>query len=559
MAVPAIGRCIGGWGTVTDGMDEVGATRPRAGLRPRAGIVAAAAVAVASGLLPLLVPALGTPRTALASGTGGAAVASGTVASGAAVSGAAVSGAASATSAAAGPAAPASTAPVVREIPLSGPVDPFVARMVERGIDRAATDDDAAVLLRIDTPGGLDSSMRDIVKAIQSSRVPVVCWVGPSGARAASAGTFILIGCPVAAMAPGTNVGAAHPVGITGDVMSEKVTNDAAAYIRSLAESRDRNADWAEKAVRDSVSISADEAVRLHVADMVSPSVADLLNAVDGTTVATAAGDVTARTAGATVTEEHLTAGEDILHTLADPNIAFLFFVLGIAGLVIELLHPGISIPGVGGLILLVTSLVIMSVLPVNVGALVLIAAAFVFFVIDLKVPGHGIPTAAGIACLVVGGLYLYSGGVPDAQVSRPLIAGLALGLAGMFFFVVRGALRARRAPVTTGVEALVGSTGTVLDELAPTGMVAVRGEHWSARLASPGPAVVAGRPVRWAGPGEAVRVVAVDGLTLEVVPAYPYGSPGPGDAVSGPTAGGREPDGGEQEARGPTPTADRQ
>lgn len=303
------------------------------------------------------------------------------------------------------------------------------------------------------------------------------------------------------------------------------------------------------------MSISADEALRLDVIDLVSPSAGRLLRAVDGRSVPTAAGEVEANTAGATITTERLTLGEEILHTLADPNVAFLFFVLGIAGLVIELLHPGISIPGVGGLILLVTSLVIMSVLPVNVGALVLIAAAFVFFVIDLKVPGHGIPTAAGIACLVIGGLYLYDGDVPGARVSRPLIAGLALGLAVLFSFVVRGALRARRAPVTTGTEALVGSTGTVIEELAPTGMVTVRGEHWSARLAQPDSAVAAGRPVQWAGPGETVRVVAVDGLTLEVVPAYPYGSRGPRDAGSG--TAGNGPPGGNGPTGGDGPSGD--
>jgi len=285
------GASVGG-NTVTDGMDEVGATRRRAGRRPRPGIVAVgSAVTVAGALLFLLVPALPSvpPASALPSVPPASALSSDrlapaltTVEPASAATTRSASGVAS-RAASASPVrtrptsaartrptsaartrptsaartrptsslrahASAAAPPVVREVPLTGPVDPFVARMVKRGIDRAATDHDAAVLLRIDTPGGLDSSMRDIVKAIQRSRVPVICWVGPPGARAASAGTFILIGCPVAAMAPGTNVGAAHPVGITGDVMSEKVTNDAAAYIRSLAESRGRNADWAEKA-----------------------------------------------------------------------------------------------------------------------------------------------------------------------------------------------------------------------------------------------------------------------------------------------------------------------
>ncbi len=402
----------------------------------------------------------------------------------------------------------ATSRPTVYEIPITGPVDPFVANMVNRGLDRAQRAHAAAVLVRLDTPGGLDSSMRSIIKKIQKSTVPVICWVGPSGARAASAGAFILIGCPLAAMAPGTNVGAAHPVGLTGNLLSEKVTNDAVAYIRSLAEQRRRNVGWAERAVRDSVSVSAVEAKRIDVIDFIAGSPSAVLAAADGRRVATSTGTKTLAVSDAEVNTVHLSVGEWILHQLDDPNIAFVFFVLGIAGLIFEILHPGINIPGVIGLILLVCSLMILSVLPVNVGALVLLAAAFIFFVLDLKVHAHGVATFAGILCLVFGGLFLFDGAVPNAQVSRPLIFVIAIAIGAFFAFAVRKGIEARHQPVRTGAVRIVGHVGKVTDTLAPAGHVRVRGEIWSARLVTPG--VVA--PV-----GAEVRVLEVRGLVLDV------------------------------------------
>src|SRR5437588_8573672 len=223
------------------------------------------------------------------------------------------------------PAQESSERPVVYEVALTGPIDPLLARYAERAISRAQHDRAAAVLVRLDTPGGLDSSMRSIVKAVSNSPVPVLCWVGPSGTRAASAGTFILVGCPVAAMAPGTNVGAAHPVGITGGVMSEKVTNDAAAYIRSLAERWGRNADWAERAVRQSVSVSASEALRLHVIDVEATSRSALFNALDGRTVRANDRDVVVHLLGARLVQQHPTLAEGLLHDIVDPNLAYRF------------------------------------------------------------------------------------------------------------------------------------------------------------------------------------------------------------------------------------------
>ncbi|HZR13763.1 MAG TPA: nodulation protein NfeD [Acidimicrobiia bacterium] len=403
--------------------------------------------------------------------------------------------------------------PVVSEIPVTGAVDPLVARMAERGLTRAADAHAAAVLVRLDTPGGLDSSMRSIIKSIERSTVPVVCWVGPSGARAASAGTFILVGCPVAAMAPGTNVGAAHPVGITGQIESTKVTNDAAAYIRSLAQARGRNADWAERAVRNSVSISAADAVRLHVADLLAPSRDALLRAVDGRVVATAAGPVTLTTAGATVRTEHLTWGESLLHALDDPNIAFVLFVAGIALLVLALIHHGVQVYGVVGLVLVLSSLVVFSVLPVNLAGIILLVAAFVLFVLDVKLHAHGAPVAAGLVAFVFGGLYLYNGPV---RVSRPLVFTLALGFGVLFFLAVRAAVRSHHVPVRVGTS-VVGAQGVVVRDLAPEGVVRINREEWSARVVGcEGGAVPA---------GATVRVVDTSGLTVEVVPVGSEGA----------------------------------
>jgi membrane-bound serine protease (ClpP class) len=413
--------------------------------------------------------------------------------------------------AASGAASAADARPVVYEVPITGVVDPLVARMVERGINQARNAHAAAVLVRLDTPGGLDSSMRSIIKAIQRSRVPVICWVGPSGARAASAGTFILIGCPVAAMAPGTNVGAAHPVGITGDVLATKVTNDAAAYIRSLAESRGRNAAWAERAVRDSVSISANEAVSIHVADLLAQDRTTLFRAVDGHPVQTAAGPIDVRVVGAQVHVVHLTLGESLLHVIDDPNVAFILFVAGIALLVLAAIHHGVHIYGAVGLVLVLSSMVVFSVLPVNVAGMLLLIAAFVLFVVDLKLHLHGAPVVAGIVAFVFGGLYLYNGSVPNARVSRPLIFTLAFLFAVLFFMAVRAALKAHRAPVHTG-KPVVGAYGVVLRDLAPVGVVRVNSEDWSAKVAADAPTPVA--------TGTKVRVVGATGLTLEVVPA---------------------------------------
>lgn len=383
--------------------------------------------------------------------------------------------------------------PVVVSLSLSGVVDPFTADYIDDGISAAEQEGAAAVLITIDTPGGLDSSMRQIVKAILGSKIPVICYTGPAGARAASAGTFIMLACPKSAMSPGTNIGAAHPVGVSGAIEQEKVTNDAAAFIRSLAERWGRNADWAEDAVRNSVSVSAEEAQRLNVVDEVVPSPATLLRPY----------------AGAVVEEKKLGIGASIIHGLIDPNLAFLFFFMGLILIVIELLHPGISVPGVIGTLMLVSSFVSFGFLPVELGGLVLLIASAVFFLLELKHPGLGLPTVGGVAFLVLGGLLLFNPSVPNARVSPWLIGTLAI-LVGLFFaVVVKAALAARHLPPATGKESLVGQEGVAVGDLDPVGEVRAGHESWTARAV--GSHIAA---------GTSVRVVRVEGLRLVVEPA---------------------------------------
>jgi membrane-bound serine protease (ClpP class) len=416
-------------------------------------------------------------------------------------------------------AAHAQATPEVVSLKLTGVVDPFVAKYIEHDLQNAADSHAAAVLITIDTPGGLDSSMRQIVKAILASPVPVICYTGPPGARAASAGAFVMLACPINAMAPGTNIGAAHPVGVAGAIEQGKVTNDAAAFIRSLADQWGRNADWAEQAVRESVSVSAEEAVSLHVADLVAPTTEDLLAQVDGRQITLASGEtVTVHTAGARLVPKGLGLGAALLHGLIDPNLAFIFFYLGLVLIVIEILHPGISVPGVVGTLMLVSSFLSFGLLPVELGGVVLLLASAVFFLFDLKHPGLGLPTIGGTITLILGGLLLFDPSVPSARVS-PWILGLVAALLLLFFvFVVRAAVEARRIPKGGGIEGIVGEVGEAVDDLAPDGRVRARREVWSA--SSVGPSIAA---------GARVRIVRREGLRLvvEVIPEEAEVRPG--------------------------------
>jgi membrane-bound serine protease (ClpP class) len=413
--------------------------------------------------------------------------------------------------------------PVVVRLRLTGVVDPFMAGYIRGGIQDANTRGAAAVVITIDTPGGLDSSMRDIIKSILGSRVPVVCYVSPEGARAASAGTFIMMACPVAAMAPGTNIGAAHPVGVAGAIEEEKVTNDAAAYIQTLALRNGRNADWARRAVVNSVSIPAEEALLTNVIDLIAPSETALLDQIDGRVVQVADGvSVTLHTAGATVEARRLGLGAALLHALLSPDFAFIFFYLGIGLIVIELLHPGLSVPGILGIVSLVASFVTFGLLPVQLIGIVLLLASALFFLLELKHPGLGLATVGGVVTLVLGGLTLFDPTVPNARVSLWVIVPMAGFLVLFFATVVNAALRARHLPHSTGAQRMIGLEGVVESDLGPEGVVLVASEQWSARsTAGPVPK------------GTRVRVVNVERLRLDVEPMEQEAS-----ASSGPEGG---------------------
>jgi membrane-bound serine protease (ClpP class) len=404
--------------------------------------------------------------------------------------------------------------PSVVHLSLEGVVDPFVADYLRNGIESASEAD--AVLLTIDTPGGLDSSMREIIKAIQDSRVPVLCYVAPEGARAASAGAFILVSCHVAAMAPATAVGASTPVGIGGVTLSRKIEEDAAAYMRTLAQQRGRNADLAATFVTQSKSITAQEALDGNIIDLIASSDRELLTEVDGMRVQVADGATeTLHTAGAAMQDVDMTPGVAFFHDLFDPNLAFIFFWLGLALIVLELIVPGHVFSGTIGTILLLIAIASFGLLPVRLIGIALLVASVVFFVVELKVPGLGIWSAAGIVSLVLGGLFLFdpSGGV---QVSPYAIVPVAAFMALFFGFVVAKALAMRHLPPAQGPEAVVGREGVVLTGgLDPEGVVRVAAEEWKATSVS-----------GFIPEGSTIRVTKLDGLVLTVEPLDPERAP---------------------------------
>lgn len=397
-------------------------------------------------------------------------------------------------------------------LPYSGVINPVASEYVTKGLDKAQEMGGQALVLQLDTPGGLDKSMRLMVKAMLASPIPVVVYVAPEGSRAASAGVFITLAAHVAAMAPGTNIGAAHPVALGGGqvdkTMLEKVENDAAAYIRSLAERWGRNADWAEEAVRKSVSIGASEAVEKHVVDLMASSLDELLNKIDGKTVEAAGQPVTLKTAGAPVKSIPMTLKQRILSLLSDPNVAYLLMLLGFYGIFFELSSPGAVLPGIIGGIAIILAAYALQLLPVNWAGLALMALALVLFILEIKVPSYGALTIGGIIALTLGSLMLFESPAPFLRVSIKIIIPAALATGGFFFFLVGKAVGAQRARVSTGLEGLIGLEGTVRDWTDGRGTVFVRGEIWKA---------VSAETLRV---GQAVTVIGVDGLRLTVVPA---------------------------------------
>ena len=388
-------------------------------------------------------------------------------------------------------------------VTLTGTVDPLSARYVERGIRIAGDEHAAAVLIRIDTPGGLGSSMEAIVQAIGKSNVPVVCWTGPTGTRAASAGSIIMLGCPIAAMAPGTNIGAAHPVGFGGQVLDEKVTNDAAAYAISLAQLHHRNATIAERMVRQSISLSSQDALRQHVIDLIAPSARQLFQEIAGHPV----NGVTVSTSAPAFQPVGMTVIESILHGIIDPDIIYLLFLLGLVGIIFEILHPGIRLPGVLGVFSFIVSLVLLDLLPVNIAGVVLLIIGMTLLAFEVHIHTVGVAATLGVASLILGGLFLFQSSVPNAAVSKWLIIVMAFALAAFFTLVVRAVVRSRkRLPSPAKLDDLIGKEAIVVRALDPAGIVRAHREQWSARA-----------PSGSIPEGAHVRVTGVKGLTLEV------------------------------------------
>ncbi|MGB9405230.1 MAG: nodulation protein NfeD [Candidatus Acidiferrales bacterium] len=399
---------------------------------------------------------------------------------------------------------PASSSEVV-VISYAGPIGPASAEYITRGIAEAEAQNAAAFVLELDTPGGLDSSMREIIQKEMNARVPVIVFVGPRGARAASAGCFIVLAADIAAMAPGTNIGAAHPVYISGGAVSEKVVNDSAAYARSLAAAHKRNAEWAERAVRESVSATSAEALSLGVIDLTADDLADLLQKLNGRSVHLASGDKTLALAGATQSAIAMDAREKLMETLTDPTIAYLLFLLGVLAILMEIFAPHGFITGTLGTIAVVLALVGVIDLPIQISGAALLVLGMFLLGLELKITSHGVLTLLGLIAFVFGSLLVLPR-IPGYAISPIAIGTVALIWAVMLGSVVRLVLRSRHQPVLTGIQRVAGCAGIAKTDLAPRGVVLVNGEEWDAVTDVP--------PI---SRGERISVLSLDGLTVRV------------------------------------------
>jgi membrane-bound serine protease (ClpP class) len=441
---------------------------------------------------------------------------------------------------------------VAVHLQVRGAIGPATREYIVKGIAQAEERNAGLVLLEMDTPGGLDAAMRDIIKAILASRVPVATYIYPSGSRAASAGTYILYASHIAAMAPATNLGAATPVQIgggapggpepqrpaepakepkeadgdsaagqpdhsaepaaprpslPGTASERKAVNDAVAYIRGLAELRGRNADWAEQAVREAVSLTAEQAAAQNVIDLVADSIPDLLRQIDGRVVKLETGEVTLASANLTLDSYEADWRIKLLATITDPNVAYLLLLIGIYGLIFEGYNPGAIVPGVVGAICLVLALFSFQVLPVNYAGLGLILLGLILIIAEAFVPSFGALGLGGIAAFIFGSIILLDTDVPGMEISQGLIFSIALIASATLLALMTMLVRIRRRPAHSGAEEMIGKEGQALDDFTADGAVFIHGERWLARTT---------RPV---ARGQRVRVKAIDGLTLDVEP----------------------------------------
>jgi len=401
----------------------------------------------------------------------------------------------------------------VLKIKVDAPIHPATAEYIVRSLDKADRDGADLVILTLDTPGGLDTSMREIIEKIVNARTPVAAFVGPSGARSASAGFFIALACDIFAMAPGTNTGAAHPVGISlmgqsmDETMKDKVTNDAAAYIRTLAEKRGRNVRMAEDAVRKSLSYTEKEALDGGLIDLVAKTEGEILDRFDGRSIRRFDGSVrTLALLGKPVIPLPMTFRQKFLLTVANPNLAYILLMIGLLGLYFEFAHPGAILPGVLGGISLLLAVFAFQILPINYVGLGLVLLAGILFILEVKVQSFGMLAVGGIAAMIIGSLMLIKAPIDELRPSLRFVLPVALGVSLIVLFLLTLVFRARARRPFSGREGMIGETGTARTELAPSGRVFVHGELWTAE---------AEEPVR---AGEKVKVIEVlDGLKLKV------------------------------------------
>ncbi|MEO8793934.1 MAG: nodulation protein NfeD [Daejeonella sp.] len=394
---------------------------------------------------------------------------------------------------------------------INGTINPLTSSFIHDGIQKAVDEKAECVIIHLNTPGGLLTSTRIIVSDILSSEVPVVVYVSPEGAHAGSAGVFITLAANIAAMSPGTNIGAAHPVslqGTTDSVMNTKSTNDAAAFIRSIAQKRNRNLEWAENAVRNSTSITADEALEKNVIDIIASSEAELISKINGRSVSLNSGNKILNTVNAKVVNYEMTGSEKVLNMLSDPNIAYILMLIGIYGIIFELLNPGAIFPGVVGVISLILAFYSLHTLPVNYAGLLLIVFSLVLFILEIKIISHGLLSLGGIISMVLGSLMLFktNSSLEFFRISTSVIVICTVLTTLFFLFVITLGLKAQRKKPITGEEGIIGETGECLSILDPNGNVRIHGEIWKAES-------LTGNIKK----GEKIKVVAIRDLKLFV------------------------------------------
>jgi len=396
----------------------------------------------------------------------------------------------------------------VNMVSIDGPIGPISVRIIDKAIDSSVKDSAEALVIELNTPGGLDESMRLITKKILNSDVPVIVYVSPSGSRSASAGVFITLSAHIAAMTPGTNIGAAHPVSIGGQLdstMAEKVANDAAAYIKSIASKRGRNEQWAEEAVRKSVSITESEALKLKVIDFVSSNLRELLDSCDGRKVSLPSGEKVLNTKNIEVRRSEISLRDRILEVITNPTIAYILLTLGMWGIFFELSSPGSILPGIVGGICLILAFFALQSLPINYAGLLLMILALILFILEVKIVSHGALTIGGIISMVFGSLLLFESPLPYMRASLTVILTVVAATALFFIFAMTMAIRAQRRKVTTGDEGLVDEVAVARTPLNLEGDVFIHGEIWRAE---------ADQPIE---KGEKVIVTGVEKLTLKV------------------------------------------